>query len=1261
MREKIMLFITCLCLGLNWLLLVRVNASEEELPATISLSDTTVNVGGSGTVYVRFEQMQNLSGLSFNIYYDSSVFTFHSHITETVLRNANVIVNFDEIGLIRVSIISLEPINHTGNILRLNFSSSPQVSEGKYLLNLAVIEAYDVLLKPLTLVKMNGYITTVKQSSVTPKIFFSSPVQHQHFIMGDIISYSISAINLFELSAGNFLIYYDSNLLEVKSVKLGLDFNKPNVLSSVNYFSSGGIDISFASLSPLSSKQVLTIDFEVIADVNEQTKIQFKPSNLYDSQLIALNHNELSNSFNLVRSNDDINHYPRIYVTDYQGDISSVFSVDVKIDENSNLAAGDFHITYDDSKLEVIDIAIGEDISENGGYIFYNLNYSQDTISFSYINENGLELEQLFMTLSFKAKQLSESTYLDLAISGSNLVNNQFEPIRIDFVDAVIYLGEYKTVQYLDFDQAVIFETSIPKNEIGEIPISPERIGTTFSHWSLIVFTDNLEIYQAVYKLDDSQFDISDYLAVYNGDYHEWIGDFDIDGLSVDYINNRYKDAGTYDVEVDLYLDQVFQFKLTRKMIISPKPVDVILLDQTIQYGEMYSNSYDCDGLEGNDYLELEFFTDFAIMVGSQTLKAINTNSNYLVNFTYANLIVLPAPLLITAIDQSSIYGEPFSTLTYSIEGEIYNQDNIQVYLEKEPGVNAGEYEIIVYAEHTNYQISLVPGTYTIEKAYFNLSEVTFNNQKYEYSGSIISIEIEGVLPLGVSVSYINNENYLLGEHKVNAIFDHNNPNYHPIPMMEAYLTITPTNFDFIEFNHNTIEYNGQYHTLEPNGIIESASYIYIGEFSFKDPGSYDISVVISAYGYHDLTLTATLTIIRASLIISANNLSTYYGEDLLDLTYSVQGTIYFDDEVQINLVKETGLASGVYNIFLTAEHPNYNIETSNGIYTIIGSDIDVSELVFEDVVYTYDGQEKTLIVTGGLPEGVIGIEYQNNKMTSAGEIIAIAKIMVSDAYNPVESMIARMTIKKAYIEGVSLIGGNYVYDSNNKIFQFTNGLTQYGDTFEIITDKPLVYIYPGQYEVSVIIRSDNYHDLHLSASMTIAKGKLSIDESDFDVTITENSINISHPQYPNNIFTSLDGSNFSKTSALFGLDDHTEYTLSFYIGGIPYYEDTQVMDIIFTTYLSYESFMNSVIKVPNDLSARQEIIDLMKLKLLLTVENQESAQSEISSLIQSYNSLVESINQEFDDTESSFNLSHYYWTSITLVGLAYFRKERRK
>ncbi|MGI6771370.1 MAG: thermonuclease family protein [Acholeplasmataceae bacterium] len=75
------------------------------------------------------------------------------------------------------------------------------------------------------------------------------------------------------------------------------------------------------------------------------------------------------------------------------------------------------------------------------------------------------------------------------------------------------------------------------------------------------------------------------------------------------------------------------------------------------------------------------------------------------------------------------------------------------------------------------------------EKKEYDMSQITFESKSFEYDGTAKSLEINGALPEGVSVSYENNNQVEVGEYEVIAKFI-GSSEYKPIPQMTATLTI---------------------------------------------------------------------------------------------------------------------------------------------------------------------------------------------------------------------------------------------------------------------------------------------------------------------------------------------------------------------------------------------------------------------------------------------------------------------------------------
>jgi len=80
----------------------------------------------------------------------------------------------------------------------------------------------------------------------------------------------------------------------------------------------------------------------------------------------------------------------------------------------------------------------------------------------------------------------------------------------------------------------------------------------------------------------------------------------------------------------------------------------------------------------------------------------------------------------------------------------------------------------------------VLKATLTITKAKYDMSGISFDSQAFIYDGNSKSIEIEGNLPEGVTVSYENNEKTDAGSYTAIAKFTSSNKNYEQIPNMVA-------------------------------------------------------------------------------------------------------------------------------------------------------------------------------------------------------------------------------------------------------------------------------------------------------------------------------------------------------------------------------------------------------------------------------------------------------------------------------------------
>ena len=103
-------------------------------------------------------------------------------------------------------------------------------------------------------------------------------------------------------------------------------------------------------------------------------------------------------------------------------------------------------------------------------------------------------------------------------------------------------------------------------------------------------------------------------------------------------------------------------------------------------------------------------------------------------------------------------------------------------------------------------------------KKTYDMSGISFNDASFVYDGEVHSIEIEGTLPEGVTVTYLNNNKINAGVYEVIASFEGDNKKYNPIEDLKANMTIVKKDLSNIKMNDKTVTYDGKEQSIEIEG-----------------------------------------------------------------------------------------------------------------------------------------------------------------------------------------------------------------------------------------------------------------------------------------------------------------------------------------------------------------------------------------------------------------------------------------------------------
>lgn len=266
---------------------------------------------------------------------------------------------------------------------------------------------------------------------------------------------------------------------------------------------------------------------------------------------------------------------------------------------------------------------------------------------------------------------------------------------------------------------------------------------------------------------------------------------------------------------------------------------------------------------------------------------------------------------------------------------------------------NAGTYDVKAILRKDSYEAMEITAKLVIKKADYDLSNIKFEDKIVQYNGTKQNIKVEGTLPAGLVVDYTITKE---GGKEETGNSAQNAGKY----TIKATFTGDYNNYNVIEPKFATLTIN--------KAIVDMSGIELVG-----DEVTYDRQV--------------------HSLAISGN----------LPIGVSVK----YEENNQIDV--------GEYEVVAKFSHRdtiNYEaIPDLKAILTINKADYDLSNIHFDSISVDYDGQVKSVVLTGNLPSH-LDYEYENNEQTESGTYEAIVKFSNDDPnYNTPADMKAQIVI----------------------------------------------------------------------------------------------------------------------------------------------------------------------------------------------------------------------------------------------------------
>ena len=334
------------------------------------------------------------------------------------------------------------------------------------------------------------------------------------------------------------------------------------------------------------------------------------------------------------------------------------------------------------------------------------------------------------------------------------------------------------------------------------------------------------------------------------------------------------------------------------------------------------------------------------INAGTYEIVVTINEENYFAKSQFSYTI-LPREITVTAVNKTITYGEIINDISCVVTNAI-EEDNLvfNAYI-KNASNNVGQYEIcITPKEYKNYVISYVNGNLTIEQKTIHVYISNDNQKTYGEEDQPIkyTYNIEDVVDgdiLEFSIQRQQGED--VGTYAINDV-SVNNDNY-KIDLVTFSYKINKRKI-VIKINSLSKVYrdNDPMFTFDViyGDIVndDQLIYEYVRE-NGENVGSYLIDIKSSNTNYEIVYMQGVLEILKRKVNVVADNVTSVYGDEDKQLTYS--SNILEGDSFVGTLSRVNGTNVGVYDITIgSLNNPNYDIEFVEAKYIIEKADLNV-------------------------------------------------------------------------------------------------------------------------------------------------------------------------------------------------------------------------------------------------------------------------------------------------------------------------------
>ena len=540
--------------------------------------------------------------------------------------------------------------------------------------------------------------------------------------------------------------------------------------------------------------------------------------------------------------------------------------------------------------------------------------------------------------------------------------------------------------------------------------------------------TATLTINKATY--DMSGVKLENKTVTYNGSEHVVVITGTLpSGVTVSYENNEQTNAGTYKV--------VAKFEGNENYNAIPDMEAALTINKA--KASITVDTDDINVIYGNTITLPEGSTNFGEVVVTK-VEMVNVGE-YKVTYSVAStnnydgdtreVKVIISPL---AVSEPTLKG----TYTYTGNEQTVELNGLESFMTIASGnkqTNAGNYEVVITLDDNHVWKEGSDGkiAWSIAKATYDMSGISFNNVTVTYDGNEHEVVIGGTLPTGVEVIYTTNKGINAGTYNAVATFTYDTANYNVIENKTATLTINKAKASITVDTDDINVIYGDTITL-PDGTTNFGE-VVVTKVEMVNVGEYKVTYSVASTNNYDGD-TKEVKVIISPLAVSEPTLKGTYTYTGNEQTVELNGLESFMTIASGN--KQTN--AGNYEVVITLDTNHVWKEGSDGkiAWSIAKATYDLSDISFNNKTVVENGENQSLTITGTLPNGVT-VTYSLTECVEPG-VYEITASFTGDYnnYNVIDDMSATLVIKQTVLEPETNLGEGH---ENNVVVTSPEGI----------------------------------------------------------------------------------------------------------------------------------------------------------------------------------------------------------------------------